>query len=88
VTVSDEASPRLSPRGDAITSFVLGFFPTLGIGAVLALFFGYRGRRRLDAAGIRDGRWMATAGVVLGWIGVALAILVWALVVVALVSGA
>jgi hypothetical protein len=86
----DDESPwlGLTPRGDAIVALVTGLLPSCGVGALAALFFGYRGRRRLDAAGARDGRGMATAGIVLGWLGIVAAVWVWFLVISALVTGA
>jgi hypothetical protein len=42
-----------------------------GIGAVLALVFGYRARKEIrDSAGSKTGSGLATAGIVLGWIGI------------------
>lgn len=61
--------------GLAIASLVLGILFMWGIGSILALVFGYRGRTQIDqSGGDLQGRGMATAGVVLGWIGLALAI--------------
>ena len=46
------------------------------IGPVLALVFGYKSRREIDESGGRQtGRGMATAGIVLGWIGVGFTVL-------------
>jgi hypothetical protein len=60
-------------NGFAIASLVLGILCLYGIGSVLALIFGYKARREIDESrGRQKGRGMATAGVVLGWIGVAL----------------
>jgi hypothetical protein len=86
--VSEQTSPRLSPRADGITALVFGLLPACGLGSLLALWFGYRGRRRLDAIGTSEGRGMATAGVVLGWVGLVFAAIYWLLVGIALVSGA
>lgn len=58
-------------NGLAIASMVLGILWIYGIGAVLALIFGYQARTQIDASGgTQTGRGMATAGIVLGWIGV------------------
>ncbi|MCJ7439877.1 MAG: DUF4190 domain-containing protein [Acidimicrobiia bacterium] len=60
----------------AIASLVLGIVFICGIGSILALIFGYMSRRQIDeAGGTQSGRGMAIAGIVLGWIGVGLAIL-------------
>jgi len=46
------------------------------VGPVLALVFGYKSRREIDESGGRQtGRGMATAGIVLGWIGVGFTVL-------------
>lgn len=42
-----------------------------GIGAVLALVFGYRARSQIkNSAGTQTGSGLATAGIILGWIGI------------------
>lgn len=66
------ASPqRKGTNGFAIASMVLGILWLYWVGSILALVFGYKARREIDdAAGTQDGRGMATAGIVLGWIGV------------------
>jgi hypothetical protein len=75
-------------NGLAIASMVLGILWIWGIGAILALVFGYRARRQIDQSGGRQGgRGMATAGVVLGWIGVAGAILIIVLFTVVAATG-
>ncbi|HEV2755887.1 MAG TPA: DUF4190 domain-containing protein [Actinomycetota bacterium] len=59
-------------NGKAVASLVLGILWIWGIGAVVALFLGYAARREIDASGgSQEGRAMATAGIVLGWIGLA-----------------
>jgi hypothetical protein len=61
----------------AVASLVLGILWLYGVGAILALVFGYMARQQIDASGgTQTGRGMATAGVVLGWIGVGLILLV------------
>lgn len=58
-------------NGLAVASMVLGILWIYGIGAVLALIFGYQARTQIDASGgTQTGRGMATAGIVLGWVGV------------------
>jgi hypothetical protein len=54
---------------------VLGIvgFVVCGVGAILALVFGYKARREIDdSGGLQKGRGMAVAGIVLGWTWVAL----------------
>lgn len=59
-------------NGLAIASMVLGIVWIYGIGAALALIFGYQAKAQIDRSGGREaGRGMAIAGIVLGWIGIA-----------------
>jgi hypothetical protein len=62
------AAPR-STNGLAIVSLVLGILWLYWIGSVLALVFGYMARKQIRERG-DDGAGLATAGIVLGWIGV------------------
>ena len=67
-----EAS-RAPTNGNSITALVLGIcglvvFPPIGI---LAVIFGNRARREI-ASRAEEGSGLATAGVILGWIGIAL----------------
>ena len=56
--------------------------------SVLALVFGYQARAEIDRAGGRmGGRGLATAGVVLGWIGIVLAMAFIALVIIGMAVG-
>jgi hypothetical protein len=57
-------------NGFAIASMVLGILWLYGVGAILALIFGYVGRKQIRERG-DSGNGMAIAGIVLGWIGVA-----------------
>ncbi len=57
-------------NGTAIASMVLGILWLYWIGSALALMFGYRAKREIaDSNGLQGGSGMATAGIVLGWIG-------------------
>jgi hypothetical protein len=48
-----------------------------GIGAVLALIFGYRARSQIKkSAGTQTGSGLATAGIILGWIGITLPVVI------------
>lgn len=59
-------------NGMAVTSMVLGILWLYGVGAILALIFGYIARNQIDqSGGSQSGRGMAVAGIVLGWIGIA-----------------
>jgi len=57
-------------NGFAIASLVFGIIWVFGIGSGLALVFGYRAKRQITRNG-QNGRGMATAGIVLGWVGIA-----------------
>ena len=62
---------RQSTNGLAIASMVLGIVWIYWIGSILALVFGYIARRQIaESNGRESGDGMATAGIVLGWIGV------------------
>lgn len=63
------------PSGFAIASLLMAVLWFAGAGAVLALVFGYRARRQIrDSAGRTTGSGLATVGIVLGWIGVAIVV--------------
>ncbi|MCZ2858857.1 DUF4190 domain-containing protein [Blastococcus sp. VKM Ac-2987] len=53
----------------AIASMVLGILWIYWIGSILALVFGYTAKSQIRERG-ESGGGMATAGIVLGWIGV------------------
>lgn len=62
-------------NGLAIASVLLAVLWLAGIGAVLALVFGYQARRQIkNSAGRQTGSGLATAGIVLGWIGIAIVV--------------
>lgn len=66
-----QAAVQPKANGFAIASMVLGIVWIYWIGSILALIFGYKARREIDAsAGAQGGRGMAVAGIVLGWVGV------------------
>jgi hypothetical protein len=71
------AQPQVQQtNGLAIASLVLGILWLYWVGSILALIFGYRARRQIDESnGAQGGRGLAIAGIVLGWIGVALLVL-------------
>ncbi|HUW04161.1 MAG TPA: DUF4190 domain-containing protein [Acidimicrobiales bacterium] len=69
-------------NGFAIASLVLSLIWIYGIGSILALVFGYKARREIDESnGRQTGRGMATAGIVIGWLGVVGATLIIVLIV-------
>lgn len=76
-------------NGMAVASLVLGIIWLYWLGSILALIFGYTARRQIDASGgWQTGRGMATAGIVLGWVGVATLVLMIVFVIVGVVVGA
>jgi hypothetical protein len=61
----------------ATASLVFGILWMYGIGSILALVFGYIAKNQIDSSdGQQDGRGLAVAGIVLGWIGVVTLIVV------------
>lgn len=56
-------------NGLAIASMICGASWIYGVGAILALVFGYRAKSQICKSGQTGGA-LATAGIVLGWIGV------------------
>lgn len=68
-------SPSGPTNGFAIASLVLGILGLIGfpplIPSILALIFGYKGKREIDRSlGFEQGRGLAVAGIILGWIAV------------------
>ena len=61
--------PARTTNGFAIASMVLGILWLYWFGSVLALVFGYVAQSQIRERGEAGGG-MATAGIVLGWIGV------------------
>jgi hypothetical protein len=78
--------PRQTTNGFAIASMVLGIVWVYWIGSILALVFGYIAKRQIDASNGREGGGgMATAGIVLGWVGIGILIVV---IVIAIIAAA
>jgi hypothetical protein len=63
------ARSTATTNGLAIASLVLGIVWLWGLGSVVALVLGYAAKREIKRTG-QNGSGMATAGIVLGWIGV------------------
>jgi len=78
-------------NGKSTAALVLGILGLLFcplICSVLALVFGYQSRREIDASGGRmGGRGNATAGIVLGWIGVSISVIFLILLVIGILAG-
>lgn len=77
--------PAQQTNGMAITSLVsgiLGLTLCAGVGSIAALIFGYIAKAQIKRSqGMQGGSGMATAGIVMGWIGTILTILVFALLI-------
>lgn len=67
-------------NGMAVASLVLGIVWVYGVGSILALIFGYLGLSQIKERQ-QGGRGLAIAGIVLGWIGVAVVVLAVVLVI-------
>ena len=71
------ATERTRSNSLAVASLVLGILWLFWIGSVMAVIFGHLAHGQIDAShGTQVGRGMATAGLVLGYIGVGILILV------------
>jgi hypothetical protein len=67
------ARSRHRTNGLSVAALVLGILWIGGIGSVLAVIFGYAARSRIDASGgLQEGRGLASASIVIGWVGVGL----------------
>ena len=79
--------PQTTP-GSATASLILGICSLVVCGIIcgpLALVYGNKARNEIDASGGRlGGRGMATAGIVMGWIGIGL----WALWIIIFIVSA
>jgi hypothetical protein len=63
-------------NGLAVASLVLGILTLCGIGSVLAIVFGFSAISQMNKDPRQHGRGMAIAGVILGFVGVALILFV------------
>jgi hypothetical protein len=64
--------PPTRTNGLAIASLVCGILPIYWITSILALVFGYIAKSQIDRSqGTQTGRGMAVAGIVLGWVWMA-----------------
>ena len=64
-------------NGFAIAAMVLGIVWIYWIGSILALVFGYIAKGQIEqSGGAQTGMGMAVAGIVLGWIGVGILLLI------------
>jgi Domain of unknown function (DUF4190) len=63
-------APTAPTNGMAIASLILGILWLYWVGSIMALVFGYIAQQQIRQRG-ESGNGLATAGIVLGWIGVA-----------------
>jgi hypothetical protein len=64
-------------NGFAVVSLVMGIIWYFWIGSILALIFGYIAKGQIDALhGRQKGRGFAVAGIVLGWVGIGIFVVV------------
>lgn len=76
--------PALRPtNGMAVASMILGILWLYWLGSILALIFGYIAKKQIKERH-ESGGGMATAGIVLGWVGVGLLVVVLAAVVISI----
>jgi hypothetical protein len=87
---STYGQPRTGTSGFAIASMVLGIVGVIpfliwnGIASILALVFGYIARSQIKrSGGTQGGRGMALAGIILGWIGIALLVILIVVLIIA-----
>ncbi len=77
-------------EGLAVASLVLGlagFVVCPFVCSIIAVVLGYQARRRLDEDPTLEGEGMAKAGIILGWVGMALGLVVIVGFVIALLAG-
>jgi len=84
-------APAGATNGMAVASLVLGILTivTCGIGSILAVIFGYVGKGQIDrSGGTQSGRGLAIAGIVLGWVGIGIIIVIILLAIIGAINDA
>lgn len=82
-------APARPTNGLAIASLVLGLVWCFGLGSLLAVIFGHVAKRQIkESGGAQTGGGMATAGLVLGWLGLAMFALTMLVMILAAASSA
>jgi hypothetical protein len=77
-------------EGLAVASLVLGlagFFVCPLICSIIAVIVGYQARRKLQEDPTLEGEGLAKAGIILGWVGTAIGVIVIAGIIIAVVAG-
>jgi hypothetical protein len=73
-------------NGFSIASLVLGIVWVFGVGAILAVIFGFVARKQIrESGGRQGGSGMALAGIILGFVGIA-GLILWIVFVVAVLN--
>ena len=73
-------------NGLAIASLVLGIVWVFGLGSILAVIFGFVGRKQIrQSRGRQGGGGMAVAGIVLGFVGV-VGLILWIVLIIAVTT--
>lgn len=73
-------------NGFSIASLVLGIVWVFGIGAILAVVFGFVARKQIrESGGRQGGSGMALAGIILGFVGIA-GVILWIVFVAVVVN--
>jgi len=79
VTPAYTSAPKKT-SGMAIASLVcsiVGFFICLFVGQILGIIFGYQAKKEIEQSqGTVEGEGLAKAGIIIGWIGIAIDILI------------
>ncbi|MGH8902049.1 MAG: DUF4190 domain-containing protein [Egibacteraceae bacterium] len=71
------AASAQTTNGLAVAALVSGIVWFFWIGSIIALIFGYVAKGQIDrSGGSQTGRGMAIAGIVLGWVGIGILLLV------------
>ena len=83
------AGPPLS--GSAIASLIFSILGLIGVlplvGSVIGLLLGYSARKEIDqSAGAVSGHSLAQAGIIVGWLGIGLGIMLLCLIITGLVA--
>lgn len=82
------AAPQTSVMAiGSLIAGILGLTLLPTVGSIIGLVLGYMARREIQEAEVVAGERMATAGIVLGWIGVGLTVVTICLTILALALG-
>jgi hypothetical protein len=86
--------PSRPTNGNALASLILGValfvVPcAVPVTSIIAVILGHKGRREIEASGgYQDGAGLATAGIILGWVGVGITAIGLVILVIVLIAAA